>query len=113
MTKTEINQLLYIESRAVDFDGRINHHQMNDDDRRIMEKWAAEDYVEYGRIAFMYVAGDLTHYVKLSEQAWADAARYRRERAERCWESKNYLTANEKRNGLGTTTPKATASSGA
>jgi hypothetical protein len=71
---------------------------MNDDDMTIAKRWAKEGYIEFGRICAADVfksSNKSTHWVRLSEQAWADAHAERRARAERMWEKKWYHTTQE------------------
>lgn len=101
MTKDENSLLLYLETRAVDYSGRIDQMQMNDGDRRLLAEWSASGFVETGRICFKDVTAghrkQETNWVRLSEVAFQEAHRLRRERAERCWKNKTYKTTQEKR----------------
>lgn len=96
-TKDEKNLLLFLESMAVDNEGRIDSRKLNDEDHAILEKWMASQYAETGRIAFRDVRGYETLWVHLSEKAHIDAHQLRKERADRLWAKKNYLTTAEAR----------------
>ena len=90
--------LLYLETRAVDYSGRVDGRYMNDEDTEMAKKWNDEGYLEFGRVCsddLRSNAGSLS--VHLSEQAYADVARFRKERAERGWKNRNYRTTKEKR----------------
>ena len=99
LTKDETSLLLYLETRAVDHAGRVDQRHMNDEDRKKCEDWADTGFISYGRIIATDCIPTGTHWVHLSTEAYALAALYRRERAERGWERKRYTTTEEKRKG--------------
>ena len=99
MTKDELSLLLYLESRAVDQGGKVDSRKMNEDDFAIAKRWADGGYIQFGRVC----AADCTelggtNWVILSAKAWKDAHKERRDRAERMWEKRTFMTTDEKRN---------------
>ena len=78
MSKEERSLLLFLETRAVDYGGRVNIQHMNEEDMKIVEKWNKEDFLEFGRIVMRNHNSDGTHWVKLSEDAWRLAHKERR-----------------------------------
>ena len=99
-TQDEGSLLLYLETRAVDHDCRIDHRHLNDDDRVILKRWVETGIVEYGRVASQRDPfGNVQpaqNYVRLSEEAWELAHRLRRERADRRWANRTWQTTQEK-----------------
>lgn len=81
----EQSLLLYLETCAVDFAGRIDQERMSDTDRRIAERWAEEGYIRYGRVKGYAPSKPSvrTHWCELSEHALNDAHILRRLRIER------------------------------
>ena len=100
LSKDEKSLLLYFETCAVDNTGRVDQLKMNDIDREIAERWNSEGYIKYGRICYKDCIGNqikqLTHFIFLSEEAWDKVHKLRRERANRMWKNKSYMTAEEK-----------------
>lgn len=103
MTKDDRSLLLYLETCAVDHGGSVATVHMNDEDFAIARHWNSEGFVEFGRIRESdFISRDSpisnrTHWCRLSDVAWEMAHRFRRERAERSWDSKRYQTTAEKR----------------
>lgn len=81
MTRDEEHQLLYLECRCVDNDGWINVEQMNEADFAICKKWNKEGYILFGRMHRAFSTRTKTHLVRLSDEAWNEVARLRKERA--------------------------------
>jgi hypothetical protein len=96
MTKTELSLLLYLETRAVDYGGRVAQEKMNDEDRNIITKWVKEGFIEFGRIALKYVNIEGSAWVRLSEKAWNLAHIERINRATRMWEKRTWRKTSEK-----------------
>jgi hypothetical protein len=108
--RTEQGLLLYLESRAVDYDGRLDDRHLNREDRAILKRWTAAGYVRSGRVAFRNpttgepVVGRLMNgmtWATLSEDAWRHAHQLRRERARKADERRKaegeWETTDEKR----------------
>lgn len=89
LTRAEQSLLLFLETQAVDHGGRVLTLSMNTQEMGTARQWSEAGYISFGRLLAADVFGrtasekNRTHYVRLSEEAWADAARYRRARAER------------------------------
>jgi hypothetical protein len=97
MTRDQKSLLLYLETLAVDYSGRIEDARMNDDDWANLERWKEEGFIETGRIRFKDVQDRKTKWVHLTSQAYDLAHQLRRERAERAWANRNYQTTEEAR----------------
>lgn len=101
MNKEELSLLLYLETRAVDHRGRVDHDKMNDDDREILQRWSAAGFVRTGRICFDDILKNVNErcstWISLSDEAFAAAHQERLSRARRTWEDKKYMTTDEKR----------------
>lgn len=96
MTKEELSLLLYLESCAVDYAGRVNSKRMNSEDFTIVGSWQTSGFVEFGRITFRDCNRDGDHWIRLSESAWMAARSERRARADRMWKKRSYKTTSEK-----------------
>ena len=97
MEKDEISLLLYLETRAVDFCGRIAVEKINDVDRKIMTMWNRSGFVQSGRIIVKDCTEQGSMWCRLSPEAYSKAADLRMDRAERGWEKKRYMTTEEKK----------------
>lgn len=51
LTKNEKSLLLFFETAYVDFAGKLNPAHMNDDDRKIADRWNKSGYVKFGRVS--------------------------------------------------------------
>ena len=90
LTRKGESLLVYLETRAVDHDGRVDTRKMNKTDMKLAAQWAAEGYIvwwkrlpwaEIERINEVGVVA--THHINLGAEAMAIAHRLRGERAER------------------------------
>lgn len=99
LTRIELSLLLYLESRAVDNSGAVHTQHMNSEDMVIAERWNAEGFVSFGRIAGEYLPlpSGSTHWCILSEAAWKSAHAERQARAIRGWNNRIWKTTAEKR----------------
>ena len=106
MKKLDINEarlLLYCETCAVDYDGRMDDRHLNGADLTILQGWHEDKFVESGRVASEFL-GNRTRrarWCRLSEEAWLEAHRQRRLRAERVWEKRQWRSTTEKRDEAG------------
>lgn len=80
MTRHERNLLLYFESCAVDYNGRVNAVRMNEDDMMIADGWNLTDFVKFGRIKVCDHNSQGAHWAELSDDAWRLAHEERRAR---------------------------------
>jgi hypothetical protein len=101
MTKDEKSLLLFLETRAVDYGGRVNLQHMNQDDVKIAEKWNEEGFLEFGRIVIRNHNSDGTHWVKLTNEAFRVAHKLRRERADRMYQNRTWLSTKESKEMYG------------
>lgn len=97
MSRDERSLLLFLETRATDYVGRVNTLHMNVPDMKIAEKWSKEGFIGFGRIVFRNHNSDGTHWVRLSRGAWRLAHKERIARARRMWENKTWLSTEESR----------------
>ncbi len=95
MSNDERSLLLFLETRAVDYGGRVNTKHMNKEDFSIAKTWDKEKFISFCRIVLRDVNKDGTHGVKLSEEAWNLAHKERRARFERLWARRNWITTKE------------------
>jgi hypothetical protein len=97
MSKDERSLLLYLETCAVDNGGKINIDYMNDIDREIAERWNKSKFIGYGRIKLsdININSNKTHWCYLSDDAFAEAHKLRKERAIRMWDRRKFRTTQE------------------
>ena len=86
-TNTEKSLLLYFETQAVDYGGKLQSVLMNADDFAIAKRWTEAGFVQFGRIAFHDIKKNAgaarDHWCALSDEAWKLAHAERRARCER------------------------------
>ncbi len=80
MTREEKSLLIYFESCAVNYSGRILMARMNDEDRAIAQRWHESEFIQFGRIKAKDSNGQGAHWVELSDEAWRLAHMARRGR---------------------------------
>lgn len=97
LNRPMLSLLLYLETRAVDFAGRVDGQHVNDADRAIMHDWNETGFVRSGRIRSADVTKDGASWCQLSAAAFTLAHKERRARAKRNWACKLYQTTEEKR----------------
>ncbi len=95
MTKEEKSLLLFFETASVDGWAKFDMGCLNDDDRVTAEKWNAQSFVKSGRICMKDIYKK-AHWCHLTDGAVEIAATLRRERANRIWEKKGFMTTAEK-----------------
>ena len=95
MSKDERSLLLFFESRAVDYCGRVDIRRMNTEDMEIAKRWNEEKFIQFGRIVIRHHNSDGTHWCILSEEAWILAHLERKERHKRLWLKKNWLSTTD------------------
>ena len=89
--------LLYLETRSVDYDGVLDTKHLNEEDHATLKAWNENGYVKSGRVAFAMIGGSASLWCRLSEEAWIEAHRQRRLRAERCFKSRRWQGTAEAR----------------
>jgi len=95
MSRDERSLLLFLETRAVDYGGRVNLQHMNEEDMKITDIWNKEGFIEFGRIVIRNHNSDGTNWCKLSNEAFKLAHEERLERANRMWTNKTWLSTKE------------------
>jgi len=95
LNKNERSLLLYLETCLVDGLGRVESIRMNKTDFTIIKKWKNTKFIAFGRLRFKAIerlrkyGHQYTHYVRLSEEAWALVHQLRRERSDRLISKEN------------------------
>lgn len=97
MTREERSLLLFLETRYVDYAGRVDTRHMNEPDMQIVDAWVEEGFIEFGRIASQDVTRQGGHWVKIPLPAFTLAGAERMARAKRMQVDKGYQTTAEKR----------------
>lgn len=97
MRKEERSLLLYLETCAVDYGGKMNLDHLNAADWLFIAEWTKSGLIESGRVAAGDIRNKRAHWCRLSEEAWEAAHKERRARAERMWKSRTWETTKEKR----------------
>ena len=93
MSRDERSLLLYLESCAVEYGGKVQSVRMNPIDFDIIKEWEELGFIHFGRIAFNDIETRTlfphTHWVILSEEAWKLAHEERKEKCNRLMEKLN------------------------
>ena len=97
MNKDERSLLLFLETRAVDYGGRVNLKHMNVEDIATAEKWSKKRFIDFGRIVVRHHNSAGTHWCQLSEEAWKVAHAERIARNSRLWLKRSWITTGESR----------------
>ena len=99
-SREELSLLLFFESRAVDYGGRVNTIHMNEQDMAIAARWTNGGFIKFGRIRAADHNKDGTHWCLLSDGAMVEAQAERRARASRMWSNRIYKTTAENREAV-------------
>lgn len=94
-TKDERSLLLFFETAAVDYGGKLNARHMNDDDFKTADKWTIDGFITFERVASQCLPTDKPYAVFLSDDAWKIAHEERKNRAFRLNEKRKWLTISE------------------
>jgi len=95
LTKDQQTTLLYLETRLVDFAGRVNGAHLNASDRLWIDQMKEEKFLDFGRIVIQHHNRDGSAWVTFSDEAWELAHKLRRERADRMFAQRTYSTTRE------------------
>jgi hypothetical protein len=93
---TESSLLLYLETCAVDHAGAVVAMRMNAEELALARRWAAEGFIEFGRIRSDSIKPGGPHnpaptmWVHLSDEAMEEAHAFRAARARRLWINRHY-----------------------
>lgn len=98
MTRNELTLLLYLETCAVDYGGKVEARRMNEAEFEIVEGWKATGFVQFGRVyareiqraKALRITRQETHWVVLSEAAWQAAHTERRARCARMMKDRKH-----------------------
>ena len=99
MSKDERSLLLYLETRAVDYGGKVDVRHMNSDDMAIAKIWNKSGFLGFGRVASEDCSSSGAHWCRLTDEAWRLAHEERRARAARMYAQRTWKTTEEKRKG--------------
>ncbi len=99
--KDERSLLLFFETCAVDYGGRVDRRRMNDIDAAIARRWHEEKFIKFGRIVARHVNSQGSSWCQLSDTAWSLAHQERKNRAERMWLKRKWLSTEENTNEHG------------
>ena len=81
LTRDEMSLLLYIETCAVDYAGKIDVKCLNNKDFAILEKWNEEEFITFGRVAIEDITYNGAYWCLLSDKAWEVVHAERKNRA--------------------------------
>ena len=95
MSGDERSLLLFFETRAVDYGGRVNTTYMNEENFEIAKQWNRDKFIRFGRIVIRDHNSDGTHWCLLSKEAWKLAHQERKNRWERMWLKRTWLTTED------------------
>lgn len=95
MSKDEKSLLLFLETRAVDYGGRVNIQHVNKGDMEIASKWNATDFLYFGKIVIRNHNSDGTHWVHLSDEAFKIAHQLRLERVNKMYENRTWISTED------------------
>ena len=95
MSRDERSLLLFLETRQVDYGGRVNLQHMNKEDMEIAKKWDDEKFIGFGRIVVRNINLDGSSWCKLSEEAFKLAHKERKARAKRMWENRTWISTKD------------------
>lgn len=95
LSNRELNLLLFLETQAVDNGGKVRGNRMNKEEFDTAKAWNESGFVQFGRLKMADIDSERTqdvstHWVRLSEAAWAAAHKERRARAVRSERVKEY-----------------------
>lgn len=90
MTKDEKSLLLFLETRAVDYAGRVNAKHMNESDFNIAIRWDKEEFIMFGRIRSKDINSNGAYFCRLTDKAMKLAHNERLARSKRMWKGRSY-----------------------
>lgn len=97
MSGAEKSLLLYLETRMVDYQGRIDNRHLNGVDDEILEEWRRKGYLRFGRIVFRDSKRHESRWVDLPESMMRLAWDLRMEKAREGQKNRSYERTEEKR----------------
>jgi len=97
LSKTEKQLLMLLECAAVDHGGLYQSERTNAEDRKTMDLWRDQGFIEHGRVPSEYLTPIRRVWVRLSVDAENLAQVVRAERAARLWTNRGWITTHEKR----------------
>lgn len=99
MNNDQISLLLYLETRAVDYDGKVAMEKMNKEDLEQAKAWNESKFIGFGRICLKDIDKrqlSSSSWIELSEEAWTMAHTQRKLRADRGMASRSWRKTSEK-----------------
>ena len=96
LNREEKSLLIFLESGAVEYGGRVDSRCMNKEDLGIAKKWSENGFINFGRIYSKDISAHKTHWVVLSSTAWTLAHKERIERCRRIFGKRDWKKTTEK-----------------
>jgi len=96
LTKNERSLLLFFETCAVDYGGTLESIRMNNEDMIIAKRWNSEGFVKFGRLSSETINNTIgkriaSHWCELSDEAWKEAHKERKDRFQRIFTKRTYV----------------------
>ncbi len=95
LNKDQLSLILYLETRAVDYGGRVDMRRMNKQDADEIDKWVKDGFIHFGRISYDDFNGNGTHWVELTDGAFDMAHAERKARAIRMMNNRRWTKTGE------------------
>jgi len=96
MSKDEKDLLMHLETRAVDYGGRVVMTHMNGTDVTIIKRWAKKGFIGFGRIRFEDTkAFSSTHWCEFTAESWKVVHQLRLARAKRVFGGRRWTKTEE------------------
>jgi len=96
MNQAEKSLLLHLETRIVEYSGRLDRRCLDDEDTEILNRWTKAEFISTGRICSHDATENSSQWVTFSDEAWAQDHELRRQRGERLWKKRNYEITKDK-----------------
>ncbi len=96
-TRDQKSLILFLETRVVDYAGRVRIAHMSPDDSIQAKVWAKAGFIGFGRIVHQDINRDGTHWVTFTDEAWDAAHRERQAKGKRTRQKRSYQTTQEAR----------------
>mgnify|MGYP000221082252 CR=1 FL=1 len=87
--------ILFLETCAADYGGRVDIRRVNSMEMDIIEIWKKAGYIDFGRIVVEHHNKQGTHWVELSKDAIKDAHFWREKRIKRMLKNRRYKKTGE------------------
>lgn len=95
LSKAQRSLLLFLETRAVDYGGKVDLQHMNSADMAQAREWHKKGFLRFGRICLDNNSRKCSHWVELTDKSWKLAHEERRARNERMDTARKWLRTEE------------------